>query len=436
VAVAVAWHLTPPPPETLVTIRQLDTLRSSFSPATVDISADGRFVAFESYAPLVAGDTDDEADIYVLDRQTGVTTLETGAVPSGENVSRPRISDDGRLLVFQLIRLRPDGSPQSEVVLCDRATSTLTILTHGTRGERANGSSRDPAISDNGKVVVFSSSATNLLSGPDANGTEEDVYALDVRSGILRRVSVSDAGVQPSAGASFRPSVSADGQVVAFVSVADLDHRTSALLQGAPRSPTQVYVRDLVLGKTTRVSRTSKGRHPERGSSSPSISGNGLYVAFVSDSANIVDNDRNNLADVFLYDRQKETTTLVSRSALGGTANGVSTNPDVSFDGRFVAFQSDASDLVCARRCPASAEDINLLWDVFVYDRFADRSVRVSGDEDGGWIEPSDGPSLAASAPVVAFSSRHPIDAADRRNDYDLFIRAPFDTPPISLRLK
>jgi Tol biopolymer transport system component len=435
-AVAIALHLTMPPAADLVTVRQRDNHRSSYSLATVAISGDGRFVAFESFARLVAGDTDDEADIYVLDRRTDVTTLETGTLDPGVTVARPRISGDGRWVVFQITRLLEDGSPQTEVMICNRQTSALTVLSKGTHGESANGSSRDPSISDNGRTVVFSSTATNLVSGPDANAAEEDVYAWDVPSGIVRRVSLTDTGEQAAVGASFRPSVSADGQTIAFVSLANLDHRTPPRPSGAQRRPSQIFVRDLALGKTTRISRTSKGRPPDGNSSWPAISGDGRYVAFVSESPDIVADDRNSASDVFLYDRQKETMMLVSRSAAGGSANGTSTSPDVSFDGRFVAFQSDASNIVCARRCPASSQDINLLWDVFVFDRFAGRSVLVSGDENGGWMESSDGPALAASASVVAFSSRHPIDMTDRTNDFDLFIRAPFEPPTISLRMK
>ena len=435
VAVAVALHLTAARSEDLTTVRQHDDRRSPLAPSSVDVSPDGRFVAFESFARLVPDDTDDEADVYVLDRRTGVTTLESGALDPSVTVARPRITADGRWVVFQIWQLRADGVPQSGVALWDRSTSTLEVLSKGVHGEPVNGSSRDPDISDNGRVVVFSSTATNLVDGPDANGTEEDVFACDVATGAIRRVSVNVAGVQPTVGASFRPSVSADGQAIAFVSLADLDCGTVSPVAG-PRHSGQVFVRDLAFETTSRVSRTQKGRPPERGAASPSISGDGRYVAFVSDSPDIVDGDRNNLADVFLYDRQTEKVTLVSRSAFGGSANGVSTNPAVSFDGRFVAFQSDASNFLCARRCPPAFEDINLLWDVFVFDRLAGRSVRVSGDDDGGWMEPSDGPALAASAPIVAFTSRHPIDRADRSNDFDLFIRAPFEPPPLTVRAK
>jgi hypothetical protein len=87
----------------------------------------------------------------------------------------------------------------------------------------------------------------------------------------------------------------------------------------------------------------------------------------------------------------------------------------VSSDGRFVAFQSEASDLV-------AAEDFNLLWDVFVFDVTTGAITRVSGDPGEVWMEPSGGPSIDGRGTVVAFSSRHPTDASDKKNDFDLYV--------------
>ena len=90
-----------------------------------------------------------------------------------------------------------------------------------------------------------------------------------------------------------------------------------------------------------------------------------------------------------------------------------------------VAFQSDASDLVCAGKCPAAVEDINLLPDVFLFDRATAVVSRISADRTGGWMAPSVAPALDGSGRVVTFTSRHPTDAADDRNDFDLFVRVP-----------
>jgi Tol biopolymer transport system component len=109
------------------------------------------------------------------------------------------------------------------------------------------------------------------------------------------------------------------------------------------------------------------------------------------------------------------TVRAVSNNARGRLANGGSANPGMSFDGRFIVFQSDANDLV-------DAEDYNLLPDVFVFDRATGAMARVSGDPDGAWLEPSDGPSIDNLGTVVAFSSRHPTDASDKRNDFDLYV--------------
>jgi Tol biopolymer transport system component len=128
---------------------------------------------------------------------------------------------------------------------------------------------------------------------------------------------------------------------------------------------------------------------------------------------------------VFLYERATGTITLVSRSVTGRPANGASVNPALSADGRFVAFQSDASDLTCAARCLADVEDINLLPDVFVLDRQIGTITRISTSATGGWMEESAAPALDALGGTVAFASKHPIDDEDVANDFDLFLRVP-----------
>jgi TolB protein len=154
----------------------------------------------------------------------------------------------------------------------------------------------------------------------------------------------------------------------------------------------------------------------------PVISADGRYVAFVSGATNLVAGDRNRSPDVFLADLKTGSIELVSRSATGGSANGRSAAPALSADARFVAFQSEASDLVCARRCAPADDDINLLWDVFVLDRRDHSMTRLSADAGGGWMEASVGPALDSAGGVIAFSSRHPRDAADVKNDFDLFV--------------
>ena len=399
-------------------------LRLESSPAPAGLNADGRWVAFDSYARLAPADTNNHRDIYVLDRTTGRVTLESltpeGQVLSGDS-AYPRLSGDGRYLVFETALSVGDGTVMgTEIVLRDRVQNTARRVSRGTSEGSVQESSRAPAISEDGRVVAFASGATDLVAGRDENGTKEDVYLFEVTTGLVRRISVDSQGVQRPDGASFAPSVSADGRYVAFTSTATLDGGEARSSSGRPVA--SVYVRDLQLGVTERVSVCPDGMLPDGGSSDPAISRDGRYVAFASEATNLVPGDRNRSADVFLRDLRTHSSVLISRSANGGAANGRSGNPAVSADGRFVAFQSQASDLICARRCPAAVEDINLLSDVFLFDRGNGVMIRISAGPDG-WAEESAAPQVNAAGDVIAFTSRHPIDAQDDRNDFDLFIR-------------
>jgi Tol biopolymer transport system component len=425
--ISVVLYSNPQPGASFVTVAQHDGARSLASMASVDVSADGRFVAFESYAQLVPADTDTNRDIYLLDRASGKVTLESSMFSRFTDNAHPRLSAEGRWLVFEaeqevevlhLLRI--------EIAVVDRASGSMRLVM-APHGEGSNGSSHSPEISDDGRVIVFSSVATNLVDGVDANGMLEDVYAMDTSSGTVRRISVDTAGKQPSTGFSFSPTISGDGRVIAFTSSAPLTPST-----GRPSAPTglaagfalrQVYVRDENTKTTTQISVGENGEWPDGASVRPAVSADGRYVAFTSEATRLVKNDTNRVADVFLHDRTTATTRIVTHGSDGRPANGRSTAPAISSDGRFIVLQSDASNLVCAKRCAAPDDDLNLLWDVFRWDRDHDTIVRLSDDALGPWAEPSIGPALDAFGGIVAFASRHPMDASDRANDFDLFVR-------------
>ena len=432
-----------------ITVAQRDRFRSARAQRSADVSADGRSVAFESLARLVPADTDERADIYVLDRSSGRVTLESATPDDDFEHTAPRISGDGRYVVFEVRAGRSEAaSPRTDIVLYDRVAGTSRVLTATAKGD-PYAWSRSPDISDDGRVVAFSSAATTLTAGPDANGKLEDIYVVRLPGGTVSRMSLTSDGVQPGHGNSILPSLSADGRWLAFASTAPLDETSSRSVPSRERAVRQVYIHDAIGGRTTRVTRPPNRGLPNGDSSLPSISGDGRFVAFASDASNLLDDDGNRSADVLLYDRDTEALTWVSRGADGSSAGGESTGPVISGDGRFVVFQSDASNLVCARRggCgsggtasgeprtaeTANTEDINLLWDVFVFDSASRVLVRLSEDELGGWMEPSSGPAIDGSGQVIAFSSRHPIDATDRSGDFDLFVRA-MTVPPIVTR--
>jgi Tol biopolymer transport system component len=419
------WMPIQEPSAILLTVPQRDAWRAASNAAPAGLSSDGRWIAFDSYARLAPADTNNHRDVYVLDRTTGRVTLESltsaGQVLEDDS-GYPRLSGDGRYLVFETGTSSADGMPIGvEIVLRDRAQNTTRHLSRGASGRVRQEWSRAPAISQDGRVVVFTSGATDLVAGRDENGAMEDVYLFEVATGLVRRISVDSHGVQRADGASFSPSVGADGRYVAFTSTAPLDEAGVRLSGGRPIA--SVYVRDTQLGATERVSVCAGATPPDAGSGDPAITPDGRYVAFVSDATNLVPGDRNRSADIFLRDLRTRSTTLISRGAGGGAANGPSGNPVVSSDARFVAFQSQASDLICARRCLPTAEDINLVTDVFLFDRIKDLMTLISAGPEGGWPEESTAPQFNSGGAIVAFTSRHPIDERDITNDFDLFVR-------------
>jgi hypothetical protein len=115
---------------------------------------------------------------------------------------------------------------------------------------------------------------------------------------------------------------------------------------------------------------------------------------------------------------------LISRGETGGSANGASTHPAMSTAGTVIGFQSDASNLTCGRRCPPAIRDINLVFDIFAFDRRTRVMRRISAGRTS-WMEPSLGPAVDGIGAVIAFSSRHPRDSSDEGDDYDLFVRLP-----------
>ena len=237
-------------------------------------------------------------------------------------------------------------------------------------------------------------------------------------------MSVDANGAQPTAGSSFAPIVSGDGRYVVFVSSAPLDGVFNRRRSGREADGVRhVYLRSLKSGFIQRISRAPGADEADGPSFHPAVSGDGRLVAFVSEATNLVPRDRNRVADVYLHDVHTGQTTLVSRSARGGSATGPSHHPALSADGRFVAFVSDASDLDCAGRCPNQVPDLNLVADVYLFDALTHAVGRVSGGRARSpWWEVSTGPSLDAAGRVIAFSSRHPIDPSDLKHDFDLFV--------------
>ncbi|MEE9119683.1 MAG: hypothetical protein V3U56_00160 [Syntrophobacteria bacterium] len=351
------------------------------------ISSDGRYVAFQSDATnLVGGDTNPFSDIFVHDLLADTTTLvsvdSTGAQDIGPS-SSPSVSSNGRYVAFQSDAdlVVADTGVAPDIYVHDRdadedgiydeagaiSTVRVSVRSDGTEADRASAA---PSISGDGRYVAFESFATNLVGvGNDTNGFF-DVFVHDRQTGATTRVSVDSAGAEGIGGDSSSCSISADGRYVAFVSDA------TNLVANDTNGSTDVFVHDRQTGTTTRVSVDSAGAEGNGISNFPSISSDGRYVALESDADNLVADDNNGSADVFVHDLQTGATTRVSKDSAGVEGNGNSNAPSISADGRSVAFESDADNLV--------AGDTNMAPDIFVDDLQAGAGEGGGGDGDGG----------------------------------------------------
>jgi hypothetical protein len=410
--------------------------RSSELTAPPAVSADGRFVAFASYATnLVPPDSNGASDIFVFDRTARTTELVSvtadGRRTNGNSFS-PAISADGRLVAFasNAANLRPPsgGNTTGGIFVRDRCVSDGAMLNGCTAstecvapaavGEVNSGAdlTAPPALSADGRFVAFASDVH--LTADDTNAYK-DIFIRDrlnappadfcppsdtSPSNKFEHVSVGLSQKVPDNN-SLSPSLSSDGRFVAFESDA------TNLVTDDTNSVRDVFLRDRCVSNgevvsgctptTERVSVASDGTEGNAMSFSAALSADGRFVAFESDATNLVPGDTNGARDIFVRDRQAGTTERVSVASDGTEANGDSASAAVSADGHFVAFASVASNLVAA--------DTNGVGDVFVHDRQTGATARVSVAANGTQANPSSRgnllPAISADARFVAFDS-------------------------------
>jgi Tol biopolymer transport system component len=326
------------------------------------LSADGRFVAFWSLASnLVLGDTNSTSDVFVRDRVNGSTervSVDSAGVQATDQSLFPSISADGRYVAFMSSadNLVPgDTNGADDIFVHDRLSGMTERVSVDSAGVQSNDFSDTSSISADGRFVAFSSLGSNL--DPADLNNDFDAFVHDRQSGMTEQVSVDSAGLGANSFAA-DPAISDDGRFVLFQSSAD------NLVPGDTNGTMDTFLRDRQAGTTERVSIGPGGLEGNFGGGRGSISADGRYVGYPSFSSNLVPGDTNGLTDVFVRDLQAGTTTRVSVSSGGGQGNGasfeVSTLGAISSDGSVVAFTSSATNLV--------GGDTNASPDVFVRD--------------------------------------------------------------------
>jgi len=397
-------------------------------------------VAFVSDATnLAANDNNNASDVFVRDRLTGQTILvsvNAAGTGTADQFSRaPTITPDGRFVVFisAASNLVTDDAAlfiHEDVFIRDLQSGTTKLVSRNFAGTgRGNGSSGwfDPlGISDDGRYVVFTSSASDLTALPDSND-QQDVFVRDLQTNTTKLVSVNKNGTGPGNNGSNVGVITPDGRFVAFISQArDLT---------AIDTPSgQVFIRDLQTSTTKLVTPNFSGTGASGGGVDPAsernlaISDDGRFVAFMADAHDLVPNDTGSTRDVFVRDTQLEMTLLVSVAKDGlPAATGNSGRFAMTPNGRFVTFVSGSDNLV--------NNDSNQQQDVFVRDLQTNTTTLISvnqsgvaggnGESDGFFVSPFVRPSISDDGRYVSFGSSvaNLTNTPDTNNSLDIFVR-------------
>ena len=279
----------------------------------------------------------------------------------------------------------------------------------GIEGMQSNGFCFMAVTSADGRYVAFGSAATNLVFA-ETNGIDQQIFVRDRWSGVTELVSVGPTGV-PGNQSSQWPSISADGRFVAFYSDAN------NLVAEDKNGSSDVFVRDRVSGTTEIVSVNRAGVYGNNWSGQPAISPDGRYVAFISSADNLAPGAVDFSFKVYVHDRATKETKLESITDDGVQSNGNCYFCAISVDARFVAFSSEATNLV--------PDDTNEDQDVFVRDNLLATVERVSVSTTGAQgLGGSGPPSISSDGRYVAFRSCAPNLVPDDTNEScDTFVR-------------
>ncbi|MEA2011543.1 MAG: hypothetical protein U9O87_00435 [Verrucomicrobiota bacterium] len=337
-----------------------------------------------------------------------INVSSTGEQTTVHTLSRPSISDDGRFIVFSskdANLVENDNNDAKDVFLYDSETAGLRLISKSESGTPGNADSANPTISADGNFIVFNSSASNLV----ANDTNDywDTFLVDRVNGIVTLVSKNASGTQGDQGfiqgvlgpikntddvQRYAPSISQNGKYVVFTSDA------TNLVENDTNKKYDIFLADMQTGNIERISVSTDETQANNSSYNAKISGNGRYVVFNSAASNLVENDTNNIWDTFLRDRELGTTVRINLADNEDEANGVSISvPDISHDGQYAVFTSKATNLL--------ENKINRESEIFLYNSTREILKCITLNNNNfpfGGINPA----ISSDGRYVLFSSR------------------------------
>jgi Tol biopolymer transport system component len=377
------------------------------------MSADGRFVAFDSAASnLVAGVCAQGGlrQVFVRDRATGVTecvSVADSGQPGDLSSSRPSVSADGQFVAFESTATNLAGpcTGGRQVFVRDRTAGTTTCVSVSPVGTAGNAPSGEAAVSGDGAIVAFQSNATNLMAGVCASGVSQ-VFVRDRAAGVTTCASLGPGGAAGDL-ASSRPSLNADGSVVVFESSA-----TNLVAAGCTAGGFQIFLRDRTRGATECVSVGAGGAAGNGASMDAAVSEDGRVVAFVSTATNLAAPCTTGVPQVFVRNRTTAATTCASVAPDGTAGDATSFDPAISGDGRFVAFASLAGNLAGSGGAGGTAARILAQAGSFAQVLRRHMGVQssvaelVSQSGGAGGNGPSVRPALDRTGGVTAFQSQ------------------------------
>lgn len=314
---------------------------------------EGRYIVFISSSTGFAGSTGKHRQVFWRDRNTGTTKL-ISAAPNGDEGNGdsyfPAISGDGKSVAFESYSsnlVQSDKNGFRDIFVWHSSTNKIETVSIGANGTEANAESFEPSVSGDGNLIAFTSTASNI-STTEKGISNNNVFLRDLKTDTTIMISIDP--IARKGGGGSKPSISYDGNRIAFYS------HTATLVTDDNNGIWDIFLWEKNIAKLKRVSLTADGKERNQGSESanrivaPSISGNGHYIAFATTATNMVPGDINNFQDVFVYDINTNSTIIASNASDGKPGNadspiGQGEKIAISFDGKWVAFSTNATNL-------------------------------------------------------------------------------------------